>query len=235
MTVFDHEVSAAWPPCTASARPHMGAVREWLRAISRARTTDRLDRVLVYFTFGRLILIPVVIATFAVRPIVTAAALLAFILADIYDGVLARRRDADGPSRRALDSVVDRWAIHAVFITATVAGYFPVSLLAVLLVRDAYCAYWCYRIMRDRYVAICADWLYRGLNLLFAGWVIMAPYAGDDLRTRAGIFILALAGVVAVDLTRAARRVLAMPANVRQVAIPAGSLRFSRRASTLPY
>ncbi|HEX2086949.1 MAG TPA: CDP-alcohol phosphatidyltransferase family protein, partial [Solirubrobacteraceae bacterium] len=61
---------------------------------------------LLALTLGRLLLVPVIIVSFDVVPLVTTAALAIFIAADLYDGVLARQLDADDTARRTLDTLV---------------------------------------------------------------------------------------------------------------------------------
>lgn len=183
--------------------------RFYTRAPS-ARAADRLDSLVVALTLGRLLLIPLVIACLTSWPRFTALPLLAFILVDVYDGVLARKRGSDTPARRALDSIADRIAIHAVFLAAVLLSLVPIVFWVLLLARDGYCAYWCYRIMNERWCAIRADWLYRTLNLSLAAWIVLSPLAPDSVVDLFAIAVLALAGVVAFDLTRSSRRLLAM-------------------------
>lgn len=185
----------------------------------------QMPPVLLAWTLGRLGLVPIIIGAFVVSPLLTAIALAAFIAADLFDGVLARDLDADGPSRRVLDSLVDRVAIWSVLIAVSLAGYLPPLLLGLLLIRDLYCARWCYRMVSARNVAIRADWLYRGLNLTLAGWVAMAPLIGNTGRIAMFTGILAFAVLVAVDLRRCVGKVLAAPPSVRDLVLRAGALR----------
>jgi phosphatidylglycerophosphate synthase len=189
-----------------------------------------LDRVLVLVTVGRFVLIPVVVITFAAQPVITAMALSLFVGLDIYDGILGRQRGGDGPSRRALDSIVDRLAIHTVYIALALKGFFLPELLAFMLLRDAYCAYQCSRIMRARWVAIRADGMYKLLNLSLAGWVVIAPFITRTLQEGLAILILSYSVVVAGDLTLAVRKVLALPHHFDCSVISAGALR--RREAT---
>jgi len=190
---------------------------------------DPLDVVMLLFTVGRLVLIPLVVLSIPQDMLVSGLALGLFILADIYDGVLGRKRCADGPSRRALDSIVDRVAVHAVYIPLTFQGLLPVELLLVMLVRDTYCGYQCSRIMHGRWIAVRADGYYKALNLSLAGWVVFTPFVSESLRIVTFSCMMLYAGAVAVDLTHAVKRVLSMPLDVENVVIPAGSLRRMRR------
>jgi len=180
---------------------------------------------LAVLTVGRLLFVPIVIASFTISAAMTTAALLLFIAADVYDGVVARRLDADGPGRRALDSIVDRVAIDACLIGAYVSGAMPLLILCALLARDAYLAVLCRRMMLQRQVAIKADWLYRSLNLGIAGWAIMCPFVSTDLRTGLALLLLAFSLVVAFDLVRGVRIVLNAPPRLRNVVVDAGWLR----------
>ena len=189
-----------------------------------------IPRVLLLLTFGRFLFIPIVVMSLISSPAITAVALLLFIAADLYDGVAARQLGADGPERRVLDSLVDRASIWTVFFVATSVGLVPMVLFALLLLRDAYCGYLCQRMVRRRNVAIRADWMYRGLNLALAAWVVLAPLVGADVRLIGFIGILALSVVVAVDLKRSVAVVLSMPPSVRSTVIPAGELRRMHRA-----
>lgn len=181
--------------------------------------------VLSAWTLGRLGLIPIIIAAFAISPELCAIALAAFVAADLYDGVLARQLNADDPARRAIDSIVDRISIWSVYIAIGIAGYLPVALLGLLLVRDLYCAVWCYRMVRRRGVAIKADWLHRSLNLMLAGWVVIAPQLTGAWRSGVFAGVLAFGFYVAVDLRQCIDRVLRAPVSVHDVVIPAASLR----------
>jgi phosphatidylglycerophosphate synthase len=181
--------------------------------------------VLLAWTLGRLGLVPIVIAAFVISPPLTAIALGIFVVADLYDGVLARELDADGPSRRVLDSLVDRVSIWSVFLAVTLAGYLPPFLLGLLLARDFYCGAWCYRMVSSRNVVIRADWMHRSLNLMLAGWVIVAPMMGSAVRSSlfAGIMLFSL--LVAADLIRSISRVLGSPPSLRNVVVSARDLR----------
>jgi phosphatidylglycerophosphate synthase len=143
---------------------------------------SRMPRSLLALTIGRLALVPIIIASFDRQPAVTTAVLAIFITADLYDGVLARRLDADDTTRRTLDTVVDRLSIWPVYLAITVDGYLSAGLLALFALRELYTGYWCQRLLRERDVVIRADWMYRGLNLALAGWVIAAPFASSAGR-----------------------------------------------------
>lgn len=207
----------------ACAEPRLGQVTLTPRiALS---PSARADGVLAVFTLGRLALVPVLALSFPALPLVTTIALLLFIVADIYDGELARRYHADGPRRRALDSTVDRIGIDVFLVAAWAAGALPTVVLIAFLVRDGYCALICALMMRRRNVAIKADWLYRTLNLSVAAWAISAPFAGGTMRAALAVGLLAASLVVAVDLTRSVHRVLAAAADVVDGVIDAGGLR----------
>jgi phosphatidylglycerophosphate synthase len=192
---------------------------------------EALDPLMVILTVGRLALIPLVILWVTSKPFASATALAVFIGADIYDGVIGRQRGTDGPSRRALDSIVDRIAIDTVYIALTLRGLLPAEFLAFMLVRDVYCAYQCNR-MWPRLVAIRADWMYKVLNLSLAAWVVAVPLAGAGLRDGLALLMLSYATLVAVDLTRGVNDVLAMPDHVRRTVISAGALRAARQRRT---
>jgi phosphatidylglycerophosphate synthase len=199
-------------------------MRRPARAVQLPGWHEPLDPLMVVLTIGRLVLIPFVILWLTSEPIACAAVLAVFICADIYDGVIGRQRGTDGPSRRALDSVVDRIAIDAVYIALTWRGFLPPELLVLMLARDVYCALQCAR-MRVRLVAIRADWMYKTLNLSLAGWVVAAPLVTADVRVGLAVLVLVYSVVVAADLTRAVRKVLDLPPNVCGVVISAGRLR----------
>lgn len=196
-----------------------------------SRTTQGL---LTAFTVVRLAFIPAVIATFMTAPAVTTTCLMAFMVADLYDGVLARRFDADGPRRRALDSIIDRLAIDACLIAACTAGALPLSLLIGFLVRDLYCSIVCEQMMRTRGVAIKTDLVYRGLSFAIAVWAIAAPFLAATTRTALAAGLLAAAVLVAVDLTRSVRLVLEAPADIVHRVIPATALRRGSVAEIAP-
>ena len=188
-------------------------------------TSDRAVAVLAAFTVVRLGLIPLVVATFMVHPAVTTVCLGVFMVADLYDGVLARRFDADGPGRRALDSGIDRVAIDACLVGAWAVGAMPGLVLLGFLARDLYCSVLCTWMFRRRHAAIKADLLYRGLNFLIAVWALAAPLLSQAVRGALVTALLGLAIVVAADLTRGVRRVVASPQDLEGKVIPAGALR----------
>jgi phosphatidylglycerophosphate synthase len=163
-----------------------------------------------------------------VHPAVTTACLGAFMVADLYDGVLARRCDADGPGRRALDSVIDRVAIDACLVGAWAVGAMPGLVLLGFLARDLYCSALCTWMFRRRHAAIKADLLYRGLNFLIAVWALAAPFLTQAARSAAAAALLGLAIVVSADLTRGVRRVVGSPQDLTGKVIPAGALRTRR-------
>jgi phosphatidylglycerophosphate synthase len=191
------------------------------------------DRLLLGFTVGRLVLIPGVIASFLVSPAVTTVFLLLFVAADVYDGVLARRFEADGPSRRALDSIVDRIAIDACLVAAWVSGAMPLLILCGLLARDLYLAALCRRMVRERRVAIKADWLYRSLNLAVVAWALLAPFVSQGTRTVLAVALLGFSLVVARDLKISISKVLQARSELRNVVVDAGVLRGTSDLSSL--
>jgi phosphatidylglycerophosphate synthase len=147
-------------------------------------------------------MVPLLAISLVWRPIVVAPLLAAFIVADIWDGVVARKYGSDGPRRRAVDSLVDRIAIHSVLMTCVALGLLPVMLYAILVVRDLYCGRICFRMFRDLGTVVKADGRYRGLNLLIAAWVISAPRLGHDVRAATFGVVLVVAVGVAWDLRR---------------------------------
>jgi phosphatidylglycerophosphate synthase len=184
-----------------------------------------IPRVLLILTFGRLLFIPIVIVSLVSSPLVTAVALSLFIAADLYDGVAARQLGADDPERRVLDSLVDRAAIWAVYLAATIIGLLPVALFMLMLARDAYCGYVCQQMVRRRNVAIRADWMYRGLNLALAAWIVAAPLVQANVRLGMFAGILAFSAVVAMDLKRSVAAILRMPSSAMSTVIAAGDVR----------
>jgi phosphatidylglycerophosphate synthase len=194
--------------------------------LRRVVSDIRAGQSLASLTLGRLVLIPPVIVFIDLGAHLAAiVSLSAFLVVDYYDGTLARRRSADGPTRRALDSTSDRIAIWAVFIAMTALSYAALPLVLVLGVRDVYCAYSCHRVMRNRFVAIGADWPYRCLNALLAAWVMAAPALSTSARAGALGALCVLSVLVALDLRTAIKRVEAMPTAVTSTVIPAGDVR----------
>lgn len=197
-----------------------------MRLAIRAVHDVRKSPTLVLVTVGRLFLVPLIVVSIGAGDrVFTAVALTAFVVADYFDGVVARRRTGDGPTRRAIDSISDRLAIWAVYLTMTIVGYLPLVLFLVLLARDIYCALQVCRLMRSRYVAIGADWPYRVLNGLLALWVIFAPRLPGGVRAAAFVGLLTLGAFVMMDLRRAVRQILAAPGYVSGIVVPAGDLR----------
>jgi phosphatidylglycerophosphate synthase len=203
------------------------------RGASPAETVPcqhRAELLLAAFTIVRLCFIPIVVATFMLEPAVTAGALAAFMIADLYDGVLARRYKVDGPVRRALDSTVDRIAIDVCLIAAYVAGALPWFLLAGFLLRDLYCGIVCSRMLYRRHVAIKTDLVYRGLSFSIATWGTAAPFLSATNRNFLAGMLLMAAAAVAVDLTRSVRLLLAVDEDEAGSVIPAADLRRRHRS-----
>ena len=163
-----------------------------------------------------------------VSPAVTAVCLGGFMFADLVDGILARRFDADGPRRRALDSAVDRIAIDACFVGAYAVGALPLLLLLGFLARDLYCSALCVWMFRQRRAAIQADVWYRGLSFLIAVWALAAPFMTQAQRSASVALLLGIALVLAADLTRGVQRVIQSPLDLTGYVIPARSLRRKR-------
>jgi phosphatidylglycerophosphate synthase len=183
---------------------------------------------LALLTVGRLAFVPLIVVTFPDTAWLTAILLVCFIAADVLDGVVARRRLADGPGRRALDSIVDRVAIDTGLIAASWAGVLPLPILLALLARDCYLGIVCRRMLVARRVAIKADWLYRLLNLSIAGWAVLVPFISPTLRTGLALGVLFFSLVVAADLRRSVRAVMSAPSEVRDTVLDAAWLRRSR-------
>jgi len=159
----------------------------------------------------------------------TALLLALFITVDVYDGVLSRSRTMDGPGRRVLDSVVDRVAIHSVYGVAAIGGLVPAWLYGLMLARDVYCALICSQMLRERWVAIRADWLYRSFNLALATWIVAAPNIAAQSATIVLGLILAWGLAVAADLTASVEQVRRMPGSVSGIVLNATQLRHDRR------
>jgi phosphatidylglycerophosphate synthase len=185
----------------------------------------KVDARLAALTLSRLLLVPVIVLTFLKAPSLTSVAIIAFVVADIYDGVLARRNGSDGPWRRALDSSVDRIGIDAGMVGAYVAGLLPLPLLMALIARDLYCAAICGRMLRRRGVAIKADWVYRSLNVFVAAGALAAPFLPPGLWVALTGGLLLAAIVVAIDLTRLVGSVESASPRFRDVVVPAGEIR----------
>ncbi len=185
----------------------------------------QVDFKLAAWTVARLSLVPVIVLSFMKVPVVATAAIVLFVVADIFDGLLARSRSADGPIRRGLDSVVDRAGIDAGIVGAYLAGILPLFLLIPLLARDAYCALLCARMFYRRRIAIKADWMYRGLNLTVAAGAISAPFVPAELWAWLAGLMLLLSIVVAIDLTRSVVSVERASPSLRDAVLRAGALR----------
>jgi phosphatidylglycerophosphate synthase len=182
----------------------------------------------VTVTVVRLAMVPIMVAAFMSSSVLTASALMVFVLADLQDGIVARRRGTDGPARRALDSTVDRIAIDVCLVAACLDGALSPILLSLFLARDLYCAGICQRMMRMGAAAIKADWLYRGLNLSVAAWAMIAPFVSFEARQALFALISVGAFAVTLDLTDAVRQVIATP-SLHGTVTGAGVLRGARR------
>ncbi len=198
----------------------MTAAAQWI-------DEGRRDRWLATFTLARLLLVPAMAVTFMVDPAVTTAFLIAYMFADLLDGVVARRLSADGVQRVVLDSIVDRIAIDACLVAAWLVGALPGVLLVGFLARDVYLMVICRRMVREHGVAIKADIIYRGLSFTIAVWAAMAPFVSQPVRTVFATVILAAALGVAADLSRLVRAVRNAPLSLHDRVVPAYVLRRS--------
>jgi phosphatidylglycerophosphate synthase len=219
-----------WPDAlrlkVLASAPHTGKGRIMDALRTRVLHDARQDWPYLVLTLGRLAFIPFVIVEIHSRwHIAAAITLFGFLVADYFDGIVARRGGADGPARRAFDSTSDRIAIWSVYIAMTAFGYVPLALLAIMLVRDLYCVRLCQRAMQSRYVAVGADWPYRGLNAALAAWVMAAPVMSSPIRTTLLGVILGFSFVVAADLRRAVRHILTAPPLVGSIVVSAGDVR----------
>jgi phosphatidylglycerophosphate synthase len=148
------------------------------------------------------VFVPFIVISFMTSPVVTAAALLCFMVADLMDGVIARRRGGDGMERRVADTIVDRVAIAACLIGATAAGALPFALLIGFLLRDVYCACLCWHLLRKRGLAIRVDGFYRVPSFVVVAWALAAPFVSVSLRVVAAAVTLAVFTIIAADLSR---------------------------------
>lgn len=200
---------------------------------SRRLGLGPIPMVLVALTVGRLAFVPAIIVAIPVSAILTGGLLALFVAMDLYDGVLARGLDADDPARRVLDSIVDRLSIWAVYAAIVAMGLLPLELFGLLLARDLYCGWLCHQVVRRQGVAIRADWMYRTLNLMLAGWVILAPLVESTLRVGLFLAAFALSVAVAVDLKRSVEFVLRRGGAIEGSVISASVLRADRSAGDL--
>lgn len=196
---------------------------------SGARTGSRYA--MAAFTLTRLLLVPGIALAFMHSALLTSCLLVAFMVADLGDGVIARRLGVEDVTRRALDSVVDRIAIDSCLLAAMLAGAMPVPIGAALLLRDAYCGLLCARMVHRVGIAIKADIAYRALNGSVAAWALAAPFVGDAVRAWLALGILVAAIVVAVDLTRCVTSVSRTGAVGRGAVVPASVARRMRDAA----
>jgi phosphatidylglycerophosphate synthase len=192
----------------------------------RVVTDIRANKSFAALTVGRLIFIPpLLFFIFQKEHLAAAAVLGAFLVADHYDGVFARASNVEGPTRRMLDSGTDRIAIWTVYAAMAALSYAVVPLVLALAARDLYCAWCCRQIMRERFVAVGADWPYRGLSALLAFWVMAAPELSATARTSSLCILTGCSLLLAVDLRLAVRRVQTLPNSVSSVVISATVLR----------
>lgn len=184
-------------------------------------------------TIARLVLVPPIIVTFMVAPLVTAICMAAFMAVDLGDGALARRWCGEDVTRRALDSLVDRVAIDTCLVGAAAVGAMPVILVGALLMRDLYCGAICAHMVHTRRVAIKADVVYRALNASVAAWALTAPFITPTARDVLAGLVLLFAMIVARDLSSLVNAVLAGPRSEAGRVVDAGELRSARRTGTV--
>lgn len=193
--------------------------------IGRAVASVPQSRMMSVMTVGRLLLVPIMISTFMVKPAITTLVLLVFMFADLADGVVARHLGADDRFRRAADSIVDRVAIDSCLVAACVNGVLPWPVLAGVLARDLWCGAVCAHLLRARGVVIKGDLPYKALAASFGVWALLAPFVAATFRNDMAGAILAFAVVVAIDFTRAAYFVLRGRIGVRDTSLEVADVR----------
>jgi phosphatidylglycerophosphate synthase len=87
-------------------------------------------------TGARLLILGFLIWSIVARPAFAWVLVVAIVVADIFDGVLARRLSCDTNTRRSIDAVVDRICIHASFGVAVAIQPAYLAIYAPLLIRD---------------------------------------------------------------------------------------------------
>ena len=138
----------------------------------------RRGRIANAITLGRLALLPALGLTIVYRPSIAWIWVATVILADVFDGVLARRLGADTITRRALDATVDRFTIHASFAVAVAVHPIFLPVYLPLLVRDAFALGASGYLMQQRPVLLLGGHLHKASSLscaLFGMTILAAP------------------------------------------------------------
>lgn len=190
-----------------------------------------LQRTFVLATVARLVLVPVIVIGFIKEPLVGSAAIAVFAVADLIDGIVARRLGADDHVRRAADSAIDRVAINAGLIAACIAGALPPVLLAAFLLRDLICGAFAAWLLQSYGVVIKGDIFYRLLTGSFAAWALAAPLIDGPSRTIGAGAVLALSLAVAVDQLLSSRHIRHSQAGAYRGLVTANALRAARRVN----
>ncbi|KAA8885824.1 CDP-alcohol phosphatidyltransferase family protein [Nocardia colli] len=118
-------------------------------------TPPKMQHLAVLVTYVRLPLIPVMIyGVLTHSPNITVGGLILFVVLDILDGIFARKFGPESMTRRALDSTVDRAAIHSAFLAYSIATFtVPVVWLA-LIVRDCLQSYMATKAIRRGFIGV---------------------------------------------------------------------------------
>lgn len=177
---------------TARVRSH-GDPRSWLGYL---------------LTIGRLLFVPALV--WSARPETMAVffwLLFAFVLIDIFDGVVARRLQAETSLRRLLDGVVDKLSIHivALFVCFSLPASIPFWVF--MLARDVAQAAVGYAVLRKcRIVAAGAKW-HRAFTISVAGWGL-ALVLFNSWSWAVGIVMVALGTITLIDYCLQCARLL---------------------------
>jgi phosphatidylglycerophosphate synthase len=191
----------------------------------RRRRAEVVPLAVVYaMTVGRLALaVLAVIAVLNGLPWTAFGLIVAFVIIDIYDGVVARAYEMETGLRRGLDGTVDKISIHlvAAFICTTLPG--GVWIWLAVLVRDLIqAAVGLVVLRRLRVVAAGAKW-HRAFTLLIALWGAAAIVTASTVWALAAPMLL-IGLLTLVDYTRQCRLLLRAGRLPSRFALEADSL-----------
>ncbi|MFV0434096.1 MAG: CDP-alcohol phosphatidyltransferase family protein [Leucobacter sp.] len=146
----------------------------------------------VLLTFGRIpLVVGMAVAFMLGAPWVSVAFLSIFVVADIFDGDVARKLNLETSLRRLADGVIDRLSVH--FVLGIVAV--SVELLwipwALLAIRDAFQALIGLRVLREKRIVVAGAKWHRVYTVAIALWGSVVMLTGDVQGIGAGIVALA--------------------------------------------
>lgn len=147
------------------------------------------------------------------RPFVSLLWLIAIVIADIGDGILARRFGVDNTARRIVDAVVDRISIHSAGIVIVWVHPGSLWLMAPIIARDVTLIFWNWGILHLKHSFITAGNIHRMGTTMYAVVFAIALFStGTEAKIVSALFAVAV-WFLLIDYLRAGLLIPKQPRN----------------------